>query len=300
MIEQTFALAQYTRASASVPRLGVLRGDTIHALPDGWPSTTLALIEESARWTQRLRGLTIDELDVVPDADLIAPLTYPRKLLCAGANYYDHAAEMGTDRPDPAESPFFFLKPPTTTIVGTGAVIAIARLDEADLDWEAELAVVIADRCNDLTPEQVPAHIFGYAVANDLSARGFFPRPNPVAPPFAFDWLRHKALDGSCPIGPGIVPAWQIADPQALSISLSVNGVSKQNSSTSEMVIGIYELVSAVSCTLTLEPGDVILTGTPAGVGTPRKDFLTDGDVVVTEIEGLGRLENTIATGQKV
>jgi 2-keto-4-pentenoate hydratase/2-oxohepta-3-ene-1,7-dioic acid hydratase in catechol pathway len=293
--EQNWALAQYIDAPSSTPRLGVLRGDTVHALPEGWPTTTLGLIEQSGVWSERLRAVKVDELEVVEGAQLIAPLTYPRKLLCAGANYYDHAAEMGTARPDPAESPFFFLKPPTTTLVGTGAVVTVARLEEAELDWEAELAVVIADRCHDLTVEEAPAHVFGYAVANDLSARGFFPRPNAVFPAFAFDWLKHKAFDGSCPLGPGIVPAWQIGDPQRLGITLTVNGETKQNSSTSDMVVGVYELVSAVSRTLTLEPGDVILTGTPAGVGMPRKTFLHDGDVVVTEIEGLGRLVNTIA-----
>jgi 2-keto-4-pentenoate hydratase/2-oxohepta-3-ene-1,7-dioic acid hydratase in catechol pathway len=298
MSDQNWALAQYTSAPAAETRLGVLRGDTVHALPAGWPSSTLELIEDGSLWDERLRTLVVDELEKVPGASLLAPLTFPRKLLCAGANYYDHAAEMGTARPDPTESPFFFLKPPTTTIVGTGAVVTVSRLEEADLDWEAELAVVISDRCRDLTPEEAPAHVFGYAVANDLSARGFFPRPNAVFPPFGFDWLKHKAFDGSCPLGPGIVPAWQIADPQRLPIWLTVNGESKQKSSTADMVVGVYELIAAVSRTLTLEPGDVILTGTPAGVGMPRKTFLHDGDVVQTGIEGLGQLETTIASAR--
>jgi 2-keto-4-pentenoate hydratase/2-oxohepta-3-ene-1,7-dioic acid hydratase in catechol pathway len=295
MSEQTWALAQYTSTPASDARLGVLRGDTVHALPAGWPSSTLELIEAGAEWSARLRSLVVDDLVEVPGATLLAPITYPRKLLCAGANYYDHAAEMGTARPDPTESPFFFLKPPTTTIVAPRAVVTVSRLEEAELDWEAELAVVIADRCHDLTAEEAPAHVFGYSVANDLSARGFFPRPNAVFPPFAFDWLKHKAFDGSCPLGPGVVPAWQIADPQQLGIWLTVNGETKQHSSTADMVVGVYELIAAVSCTLTLEPGDVILTGTPAGVGMPRRTFLHDGDTVETGIEGLGRLETAIA-----
>lgn len=289
-----WALAQYEKAGSSQPQLGFLRGGELFAAPAGWPAGTLEVFQGWSEWEPKLRSLDIDSLEKVVGGTLVAPITYPHKVLCAGANYYDHAAEMGTARPDPTESPFFFLKPPTTTIVGTGTEIAIPNIEAAGLDWEIELAVIISDRCHNVSVADAPSHIAGYTVSNDLSARGHFPRENAVFPPFAFDWLKHKAFDGSCPIGPGIVPTWLIEDPQDLELKLSVNGVSKQDSSTSDMVVGVYELISAVSHTLTLEPGDIILTGTPAGVGMPRKDFLREGDVIIAEIEGLGQIENKI------
>ncbi|WP_375386037.1 fumarylacetoacetate hydrolase family protein [uncultured Microbacterium sp.] len=294
MAIEHWALAQYRTTDDALPRLGILRGETLHAPPSGWPLSTLALLEQWSAWTARLRDLDVGALSPIEGASLLAPITYPRKLICAGANYYAHAAEMNTARPDPTESPFFFLKPPTTTIVGPDARIEVDDLPAAGLDWEVELAVVIADRCKNLTAADAPAHIAGYTIANDLSARLLFPRENAVAAPFAFDWIKHKAFDGSCPLGPGIVPAWLVDDPHDLGIRLSVNGVTKQDSSTADMVIGVYDLIAAVSRTITLEPGDVILTGTPAGVGMPRHDFLHDGDVVAAGIHGLGRLENTI------
>lgn len=289
-----WAIVQYEHADSPLPQLGFLRGGEIFAAPAGWPLNSLELIQNWHEWEPQLRSLNLDSLHKVEQGKLVAPLTYPNKVLCAGANYYDHAAEMGTARPDPTESPFFFLKPPTTTIVGTGTDIAIPDIESAGLDWEIELAVIISDRCKNLSVDEAADHIAGFTVSNDLSARGHFPRENAVFPPFAFDWLKHKSFDGSCPIGPGIVPAWQIEDPQNLGLKLSVNGVSKQDSSTSDMVVGVYELISAVSHTLTLEPGDIILTGTPAGVGMPRKDFLHEGDVIIAEIEGLGQIENKI------
>jgi 2-keto-4-pentenoate hydratase/2-oxohepta-3-ene-1,7-dioic acid hydratase in catechol pathway len=290
----TWALTQY-RAPGGPPQIGVLVGDVLHRAPADWPATTLDLFEDWAAWSGILQALDTDDLDAVDDAELLTPITYPRKLLCAGANYYDHAEEMGTARPDPSEPPFFFLKPPTTTLIPSGTDIVVRDVPGAQLDWEIELAVVIADRCRDVDVADARSHIAGYAVTNDVSARGRFPRPNAVFPPFAWDWLGHKGFDGSNPIGP-IVPAWLVPDPQNLSLRLSVNGEPKQDSSTASIVVGIDQLVAAASRMVTLEPGDVIMTGTPAGVGMPRKTFLNDGDIVVAEIEGLGRVENRIVS----
>ena len=173
-------------------------------------------------------------------------------------------------------------------------MVPLPAREHSAYDWEAELAVVIADRCKDVAVADARAHVAGYLVADDLSDRGSFPRENPVMAPFAFDWVAHKSADGSCPIGPGLVPAWLVADPQALSIELSVNGEVKQSSHTSQMVIGVDALVAGASRLTTLEPGDVILTGTPAGVGAPRGTFLGDGDVVTVTIEGLGSITHTL------
>lgn len=243
-----------------------------------------------------LRTIDPAALQPITGGRLVAPITYPRTLLCAGANYYDHAAEMGTARPDPDALPFFFLKPPTTTVVGPDTDVALPP-GRSDVDWEAELAVVIGRGGRDIPADRAYEHIAGYTAANDLSARGLFSREDAVFPPFAWDWLRHKGFDGSCPLGPGIVPAWQIPEPQDLALSLSVNGETKQDSSTAAMVIPIARLVAGASSMVTLQPGDVILTGTPAGVGMPRKTFLSAGDIVEVQIEGIGRLRTMLTAG---
>jgi 2-keto-4-pentenoate hydratase/2-oxohepta-3-ene-1,7-dioic acid hydratase in catechol pathway len=290
-----WALVQFTTPGSATTELGVDVGGSVRLPPAELRGVTLMqVLDDWARWTPVLRDLDAESLTEVPGARLAAPLTYPRKVLCAGANYYDHAEEMGTERPDPDATPFFFLKTPTTTIVGTGTPVAIPVDPEAGVDWEAELGVVIADTCRDLDAADARAHIAGYVVANDLSARGRFPRPDAVFPPFGWDWFAHKNQDGFCPIGPGMVPAWLVPDPQELKIRLTVNGEVKQDSTTAAMVTGVDKLVAAASRVATLEPGDLVLTGTPAGVGMPRQEFLKPGDVVTVEIEGLGHITNEI------
>jgi 2-keto-4-pentenoate hydratase/2-oxohepta-3-ene-1,7-dioic acid hydratase in catechol pathway len=302
MAKSIWSIAQYrvTGAAAGVSEsdvsVGVLQYGIVRALPSDWPASSLRLFDEWEVWSDRLRELDVESLPPVEGAQLVAPITYPRKVLCAGANFYNHAAEMGTTRPDPKDPPFFFLKPPTTTVVGPFADIHVPDVPNAGLDWEIELAVVIGRRAKAVSVEEALAIVAGYAVSNDLSARSRFPRPTAVQAPFAWDWLAHKALDESCPLGPGITPAWLVDDPERLGLRLTVNGITKQDSSTAEMVVKIAVLISDASRWVTLEPGDVLLTGTPAGVGMPRKDFLKDGDVVVAEIDGLGRLQNTIVS----
>lgn len=295
MTHSNWSIAQY-RGPDGDTRAGILSDGEVRALPEGWPSTSFELFDDWVEWSGRLRSLDIHSLPVVEDAELLAPITFPRKVLCAGANYYDHAAEMGTARPNPSDPPFFFLKPPTTTVIGPFAKVHVPDVAGAGLDWEIELAVVIGTRAKNVSADDALGIIAGYTVSNDISARGRFPRPTAVQAPFAWDWIAHKALDESCPIGPGIVPAWFIPDPQSLGLRLTVNGTLKQDSSTADMVVQVAELVAAASRWITLEPGDLILTGTPAGVGMPRKDFLNDHDVVAAEIEGIGRIENTIVS----
>jgi 2-keto-4-pentenoate hydratase/2-oxohepta-3-ene-1,7-dioic acid hydratase (catechol pathway) len=286
-------LVQYTLDGGMEARAGVEVAGRVCRLPEEVPPGDLMLLlQDWGRWAPVLRAMDVEALDPIENATLVAPLTYPKKLICAGANYYDHAEEMGTGRPDPAAEPFFFLKPPTTTIVGHGQTVAMPLREDSNVDWEAELGVVISHRGKGLDAAAAGAHIAGYVVANDLSARGLFVRSEAVFPAFDWDWLGHKSQDGFCPMGPGLVPAWMVSDPQSLRISLSVNGTVKQDSNTSQMVVGVNELVAAASRQMTLEPGDVILTGTPAGVGMPRKDFLSAGDLMVIQIDGVGRLEN--------
>lgn len=234
-------------------------------------------------------GVTMD------GAGILAPLRYPRKLICAGANYGDHLREMGIAEIPPDMEPFFFLLPPTT-IVGPHDAIAIPDDPQARVDWEAELAVVIGRPARHVTPETALDHVAGYSIVNDISARGWHARLNPLAPPFGYDWLGSKGSDTFTPMGPGLTPSWFVPDPQDLRIRLWRNGVLKQDGSTSGMIFTVAQLVAAASVLMTLEPGDVIATGTPAGVGVARQESLVPGDVLTVEIQPLGRLENPVTS----
>ena len=300
MTPSSLMLVQYTSPTAAVDArppisavAGVVADGKVHRLPQAFAERSLlALLEDWASVEPALRALTTAELEVVPDAELVAPLTYPRKVLCAGANYYSHTKEMGTERPSPDAEPYFFFKPPTTTVVGPDAEVAIAAPQDGwNVDWEVELAVVLGRGGHEIPPDQALAHVAGYTIANDLSARGLFHRQGAVFPAFEWDWVSHKALDGFLPLGPGVLPHWFVEDPQRLGLRLSVNGVVKQESSTADMVVSVARQISAASRIVRLEPGDVILTGTPAGVGFPRQEWLAPGDVVLAEIHGMGRLE---------
>ena len=145
-----------------------------------------------------------------------------------------------------------------------------------------------------MPPGRAREYIAGYLAANDLSARDKTARQDAVSAHFVYDWLGQKGQDGTCPLGPGIVPAWLVADPQQLAIRLTVNGEVRQDSSTSDMVIDVDHLVAGASRAATLLPGDIILTGTPAGVGVPRGEFLSPGDTVIVEIDGIGALRNQV------
>lgn len=290
-----WALVQYRRSGLDTERTGVLSDGKVVEAPEslaGQPM--LAILRDWDAAAQSLRAWAPDEAAVVPDAVLTAPLTYPPKVICAGANYYSHAEEMGIARPDPATAPFFFFKPPTTTVIGPGDPIPLPPAAASRVDWEAELGVVVGHRVRDVDPAEALRHVAGYLVANDVSARDRLARADTVAEPFAFDWMGCKAQDGFCPLGPGVVPAWLVPDPQALRLRLTVNDAVKQDQSTADMVLPVNRLVAAASAMVTLEPGDVILTGTPAGVGLARGEFLGDGDEVVVTIEGVGTLRNGV------
>ena len=280
-------------------RVGVLQLDgTVRALDGFTGRTLLEVIDDWQATADELRGLDIATLPVVANARLEAPLAYPRKIICAGANYYAHLAEMGVPRPDPVGAPYFFLKPPTTTVIGPADAIRLPDRDGRRIDWEAELGVIIGSTARHIGPDQAADHIAGYVVLNDVTSRDLLARDDAVAPPFGFDWTSAKGDDTFCPMGPGITPAWFVPDPQNVHIRLSVNGVVKQDSSTADMINSVYQVVSAASRLMTLEPGDVIATGCPAGVGAPRGDFLQPGDEVVVEIEGLGSLRNPVVDGR--
>jgi 2-keto-4-pentenoate hydratase/2-oxohepta-3-ene-1,7-dioic acid hydratase in catechol pathway len=215
-------------------------------------------------------------------------------VICAGVNYRKHMREMGGEIPADGWRPFFFLKAPTTSVIGPRDPIVIRDPTRARYDWEAELAVVIGIKGKNISAERALAHVAGYCVSNDVTARGYHKRDIVPAEAFSYDWFAAKSMEGSLPLGPGITPAFHVPDPQDLRLRLWVNGELQQDESTSDMVCSVAELVAAASEVVTLEPGDVIATGTPSGVGAGRGLYLRGGDVVRVSIDGLGALENTV------
>lgn len=221
------------------------------------------------------------------------PPIMPAKLICVGANYSDHVAEMeraGAPKVEATAYPFSFLKPPSTSLVGSGAEVAMPGY-ATELDWEAELAVVIGRP--ELAASDPLQAIFGYSNLNDLSLRDFVaPFPHPLG----LDAVIGKGWDGAAPMGPWITRAALAGDPASMPVATRVNGAVKQQSSTEKMIFTVAEMVSYYARVLTLEVGDVIATGTPAGVGAGAQppEFLAPGDLVEVEIGNLGTLSTRI------
>jgi 2-keto-4-pentenoate hydratase/2-oxohepta-3-ene-1,7-dioic acid hydratase in catechol pathway len=214
-----------------------------------------------------------------------APLVRLRKdVFCLGQNYAAHAAESGNP---PPTAPIYFTKPPTT-VIGPGEAIPFPRGLTTRLDWEVELGVVIGLSGRDIPEVRALDYVFGYTVFNDVSARDLQYRTS--------QWFKGKSLDGSCPMGPVIVTADEIPDPQRLRLKLSVNGVPKQDSNTGDMIFSVARTIADLSAGMTLEPGDCISTGTPQGVGDGRKppEYLKPGDIVEAEVERIGVLRNPV------
>ena len=296
------------------PRAGVLIGDTVYdaATITKVPAhaSVLGILEDWAR-ARRLLDQAAKRLESgkarakgVPlgRARLLAPVLYPGTIYCAGANYTDHMAEMARAQGQPpgptmkelGEKPWHFVKTSKSSVVGPGARVKL-RVYSQMVDWEVELAAVIGKVARDVPVERARAHVAGYTIADDLSARDVMRRDkNPATSPFHYDWLSQKCFDGSCPLGPWIVPADQLSDPQRLALKLWVNDQLMQDSNTSRMIFDTAEQIAMLSSRVTLQPGDLVLTGTPAGVGMPRRVFLKPGDTVKLWIEGIGELRHTM------
>ncbi len=229
-------------------------------------------------------ALSIDSgAEPLEDVRLLAPLR-PPKIVAIGLNYLDHIRETGLEAPT---RPLVFTKF-TTSLIGDGDEIVIDRELTARVDWEVELGVVIGKRMSRVSAGDALDYVFGYTAANDVSARDLQFSDG--------QWVRAKSLDTFCPLGPVIVTADEIPDPQRLALSTRVNGETVQSSSTSEMIFGVAELLSFCSHSFALEPGDVVLTGTPWGCGefmTPVRS-LQAGDVVEVEVERIGMLRNPV------
>ncbi len=232
--------------------------------------------------TRNEKGNATISLD---DVTLLSPVSSPPKIVCLGLNYKDHAEEQGKDTPD---EPILFMKP-RTAIIGSEQTIIRPKIVK-QLDYEAELAIVIGDKGKNIRVSEAEKHIFGYTAFNDVSARDIQFKDK--------QWTRGKSFDTFAPMGPCITTANQIGDPNNLRVRTRVNGELRQDSSTKNMVFNVYEIVHHLSQVMTLEPGDIIATGTPAGVGVfmkPKPKFLSPGDLVEVEIEKIGILRNIIS-----
>jgi 2-keto-4-pentenoate hydratase/2-oxohepta-3-ene-1,7-dioic acid hydratase in catechol pathway len=273
-------------------RVGVLRDREVIDLREAWgrgaaPPSLPALFAAGPAAIEQARAAAEHAPEAARRSQdairLLAPLPRPPKLLCVGLNYRDHAEETGQPLP---KVPIFFTKAPTS-VIGPGTPI-ILPVDSAQVDYEAELAVVIGTRCRRVDVDKAPDVIAGYTILNDVSARDWQLRTS--------QWFIGKSFDTFAPIGPAVVTPNEVGDPHVLDISLRVNGREMQRSNTRHLIFGVQELIAELSRVMTLEPGDVIATGTPGGVGFIRKPpvFLQPGDTVEITIGGIGSLQNPV------
>jgi len=287
--DAVFDAAKVTGVAGHASVLGVL---------DDW-SRARRLLGQAAKRLEagRARGIPLKRVK------LLAPVLYPGNIYCAGANYTDHMAEMaraqgqapGPTMKELGEKPWHFVKSSKSSVVGPGARVKLPVYSQM-VDWEVELAAVIGRAARDVSVEKALDYVAGYTIANDLSARDVMRRDkNPATSPFHYDWLSQKCFDGACPLGPWIVPASDIPYPQNLALKLWVNDTMMQDSHTGKMIFSTAEQIAMLSSRVTLYPGDLILTGTPAGVGMPRRTFLKAGDTVKLWIVGVGELSHTMA-----
>jgi len=305
-------MAQYklvTYQSTDGPRAGLVVGDLLFdvAAASGHP-TYVTMLDLLRDWDRAHHALQ-EAADAAHSRSagqplsavkLLAPVLNPSGIFCAGANYTDHMMEMAkvqnlAPEPDPHSvglKPWHFIKAPHC-LAPPNSTVTLPPYSSM-VDWEAELTAVVGRPAKNVAIENALHHVAGYTIGNDLSARDLTKRtPVPDSSPFKYDWLGQKNFDGACPLGPWIVPADDIPDPQNVGIKLWVNDVIKQDSHTSKMIFTLAEQIAHLSTRITLQPGDLILTGTPAGVGLARKEFLKAGDVVKVWVEGIGTLVNT-------
>jgi 2-keto-4-pentenoate hydratase/2-oxohepta-3-ene-1,7-dioic acid hydratase in catechol pathway len=257
--------------------VGILRDDVVTVT--AWTGDLLSLLDA---------GVTPNETSIrYPLAELtLRPPLRPRKIIAVGRNYAEHAKELGNDAP---AAPLLFAKL-SSSVIAAGEPITWSESVTQQVDWEAELAVVIGKRASKVAVADAMNVVYGYTIANDVTARDL-QESEP-------QWLRGKGMDTFCPLGPGIVTRRDIADPHALTLTTTVNGEQMQNGSTGDMIHRVDALVSYISQWVRLDPGDIILTGTPAGVGKGMKPprFLKDGDTVSVSIDGIGTLTNPCKT----
>ena len=303
-------------STTSIPRthMGVVQGNEIldvdlaaHALTLIGPDQVIDFLEHYEQHQpllqaimDRVAGRRFSNVKVfsasgavhsLSEVQLAAPIPRPRKnIMCLGRNYAEHAREWaavsGRETYIPTAA-VIFTKAPTTVNGPYGEIVVDPRVSE-QVDWEAELAVIIGKTGKNIREEDALDYVFGYTVLNDVTARDLQDRHR--------QFFKGKSIDGYCPMGPWIVTADEIADPQNLVVACRVNGVTKQSDNTSNMIFSVRQTIAILSLGMTLEPGDIIATGTPSGVGHARKppEYLKAGDIMETEIEGIGLIRNSV------
>ena len=281
-----------TFRSGGRTRLGVLRSDGSHIAEVSEPGDMLALIDAGARGLDKVREAAargggpehgVDEVELLP------PLPQPRgNVIAIGRNYEKHAAETARIEGREPSPPTVFTKAITSLVEPFGD-IAIDPAVSDKIDWEVELGVIVGKAGANISRSAARQHVFGYTALNDVTARD-------IQSGWGGQYFKGKSLDRSCPTGPWIVTADEVPDPQALSLKLRVNGVTKQDGHTRDMIYAVDAIIEWVSKGMTLLPGSIIATGTPDGVGFARTppEFLRPGDVMETEVEGVGVLKNRI------
>ena len=273
--------------SAGAIRFGLLEGTSVRA----FPLEVASLADYLSYGGAERAALGTEAAGSIDDLELMAPVNPRKNVFCVGRNYLGHAEEISRARGTPLklpDVPTFFTKAPTA-IAAPGATLHLSAAVSSEYDWEAELAVVIGERCRDVPEGDALNVVFGYTALNDVTARDL-QRAH-------IQWFKGKSLDDTCPIGPWIVSADEIGDPQSLDIGIRIDGETKQASNTSQMIFGVAKIIASLSSGMTLEPGDVIATGTPDGVGFARTppEFLRNGSKMEVEIAKIGVLRNVVA-----
>jgi 2-keto-4-pentenoate hydratase/2-oxohepta-3-ene-1,7-dioic acid hydratase in catechol pathway len=317
VVEGSYKLATYA-GTDGVTRSGIVIGQqiadverallTMEKVPARALQSVLGILESWELLAPRLRqvaravraGALPEVCTALSAVKLLPPVMYPGVIFCAGANYKDHVREMSQalnlpEEPDPHElglKPWHFIKPSAACVRGTGERIALPAYSRR-VDWEAEIALVIGRPCRNVSVEEALEYVAGLTIVNDLSARDHLKRDKvPGDSPFRYDWVSQKCFDGALPMGPWICPLEDLADLHGLPIRLWVNDELMQDSSSANLIFSFEEQISHLSTRLTLRPGDVIATGTPAGCGAARGRFLQPGDRVKILVEGIGELHS--------
>jgi len=279
-------LVTFRGADGSV-KPGLLQDDSILDLTSAGFSDALEAIRQGAEALQRAAAAGKGPRIPAAQVQLLAPIPRPPRIFCVGLNYRDHAVESKMEIP---KVPTIFIKLPSA-VVGPDAEVRLPSITKQP-DYEAEFAIVIGKPGRRISAEHWQDHVFGYTILNDVSARDVQLSTS--------QWILGKSFDTFCPIGPAIVTKDEIADPHALDVRMTIGGEVLQHSNTRELIFKAPELIAYISAVTPLEAGDIISTGTPAGVGLGRNPqrWLTPGEVMIAEVDGIGRLSNPVVAGE--
>ena len=295
IIPVSAAMAAFNRQPG--PKLDLPAGDNLlDFLPHGAGFAAVRRLSEFV--TAVPSAVSPDVCLSASSAELLVPIPRPNKIFLLAGNYADHIREGGGMAAERAETfPYVFMKPPTTTLTDPGKPIRTPAISPAAIDWELELAVVIGRRVKGVKEAAALEAVAGYTIINDISNRKFRPNPRRKERPkdAFFDWLHGKWHDSFCPCGPCVTSADAIADPQSLGMQLRLNGEVRQDASTALQIFPVAAVIEFIASFVTLERGDIISTGTPAGVGSSTGTFLKPGDVLHGSIGSIGTLTTPVA-----